>query len=113
MTDRDERAGRSAEDGAATDGSDISAQAPRLLEEAIGVEWYERPGSDVDRAAYALCRLRRAGGVSAGDEAVRQALAQASPAALVWFVSRTISFMDESGFPEAVELWFHGDDERE
>ncbi len=41
-----------------------------------------------------------------GDEAVRDSLQQASPDALVWLASRAISYMDESGFPEAVEPWF-------
>jgi hypothetical protein len=37
---------------------------------------------------------------------VRIVLSSASPAALVWIASRAISYMDESGFPEAVEMWF-------
>ena len=41
-----------------------------------------------------------------GDEAVRTALLQADQEALIWFASRAISYMDESGFPEAVERWF-------
>jgi hypothetical protein len=41
-----------------------------------------------------------------GDEAVRDALRQADPDAVVWLASRTISYLDESGFPEAVEPWF-------
>jgi hypothetical protein len=81
--------------------------ASALLDRAVGVEWYERPGGDVDRAAYLLCRLRREhGGTAQADEAVRRALAEASPAAVVWLTSRAISFMDESGFPEATERWF-------
>jgi len=87
-----------------------------LLDRAAGVEWYEGPGSDVDFAAFMLCRLRRAragekGGPLHGDEAVRAALRQADPEALVWFASRAISFMDENGFPEAVEPWFGVTDE--
>ncbi len=89
----------------------IADEAPELLDRAAGVEWYERPGNDIDRAAYMLCRLRRAragekGGPSHGDEAVRAALLQAEPESLVWFTSRAISYMDETGFPEAVERWF-------
>jgi hypothetical protein len=55
--------------------------------------------------------LRRArggekGGPEHGDEAVRQVLGDASSPALVWLASRAISYMDETGFPEAVEPWF-------
>ena len=39
----------------------------------------------------------------AGDEAVRAALAQADPAAVIWIASRGISYMDEMGFPDTVE----------
>lgn len=91
--------------------SRIADEAPAVLDRASGVEWYERPGTDIDFAAYVLCRLRRAragekGGPVYGDEAVRAALHQAEPDALVWFASRAISYMDENGFPEAVERWF-------
>lgn len=91
--------------------SSIADDAPRALDRAAGVEWYERPGSDVDFAAYMLCRLRRAragekGGPVHGDDAVRAALFQAEPEALVWFASRAVSYMDENGFPEAMERWF-------
>lgn len=96
--------------------SRIADDAALLLDRAAGVEWYEGPGSDVDFAAFMLCRLRRAragekGGPLHGDEAVRAALRQADPEALVWFASRAISFMDENGFPEAVEPWFGVTDE--
>lgn len=96
---------------AAEDGGRLEDQAGPLLEQAVGVEWYERGGSDVDRAALTLCRLRRAtagekGGPTYGDEAVRRVLDQASGSALVWLASRAISYMDESGYPEAVEPWF-------
>ena len=96
---------------AAEDAGRLSEEAGPLLDRAVGVEWYENGGSDVDRAALTLCRLRRAkagekGGPRHGDEAVRSALSQASAPALVWFASRAISYMDESGFPEAVEPWF-------
>jgi len=89
----------------------IADEAPGLLDRAAGVEWYERGGNDIDLAAYMLCRLRRAragekGGPSHGDEAVRTALLQAEPESLVWFTSRAISYMDETGFPESVERWF-------
>ena len=32
-------------------------------------------------------------------------LAAVSPEAVLWLASRAISYMDESGFPEAVEPW--------
>ena len=96
---------------AGAEASHLAGQAPDLLDQAAGVEWYERPGSDVDFAAYMLCRLRRAragekGGPVHGDEAVRAALQQVDPDALVWFASRAVSYMDENGFPEAIEPWF-------
>ena len=37
---------------------------------------------------------------------MRAALAEANPEAVVWLASRAISYMDETGFPDAVELWF-------
>ena len=100
---------------AAEDAVRLSEDAGRLLDQAVGVDWYELPGSDVDRAALTLCRLRRAGagdkgGPRHGDEAVRQAIAGASAPALVWLVSRAVSYMDESGFPEAVGPWFPQED---
>jgi len=96
---------------AAEDASRLSGEAGLLLDRALGVEWYEESGSDVDLAALTLCRLRRAragekGGPNHGDEAVRQALSAASTPAVVWLASRAISYMDESGFPEAVGPWF-------
>lgn len=100
---------------AAGDASRLAAEAGPLVERAINVQWYELPGNDVDRAALTLCRLRRAvagglGGPEHGDEAVRDVLAQVSPAALVWFASRAVSFLDESGFPDAVAPWFRDED---
>jgi hypothetical protein len=95
---------------AADDASRLTEQAPPLVDRARGVDWYHRPGGEVDRAAYVLCRLRRAragelGGPLHGDEAVRVALGVATPEALVWFASRAISYMDETGFPETIEPW--------
>lgn len=95
---------------AAEDASRHAAQAGPLLERAIDVQWYDVPGNDVDRAALVLCRLRRAmaarhGGSPRGDDAVRAVLAGVSPEALVWFASRTVSYLDETGFPDAVEPW--------
>ena len=85
-------------------------EAGPRLDRAVGVGWYEQPGNAIDAAAFTLCRLRRArggekGGPEYGDEAVRQVLAEVSPPALVWLASRAISYMDEHGFPEAVEPW--------
>ena len=96
---------------AAEDVGRFTEEAGPILEQAIGVEWYDHHGTEVDRAALTLCRLRRAragekGVSTSGDEAVRRVLTEASPAAIVWLASRAISYMDESGFPEAVEPWF-------
>lgn len=96
---------------AAEDGSRYLEEAPGLVEQAVGVTWYLDPSNGVDRAALALCRLRRAragekGRPEAGDEAVRIALGEVSEPALVWLASRAISYMDESGYPEAMEPWF-------
>jgi len=103
---------------ASVEASSIADEAPELLDSSAGVEWYERQGNDADFAAYMLCRLRRAraaekGGPRYGDEAVRAALVQASPDALVWLASRAISYMDENGFPEAVEPWLAAIDEED
>lgn len=96
---------------AAEDSARFAEEAAATLDGATGVNWYHEAGTAVDHAALTLCRLRRAraglrGGPEHGDEAVRAALAQASPDALVWIASRAISYMDETGFPEAVERWF-------
>jgi hypothetical protein len=96
---------------AAEDVGRLREEAGPQIDQAVGVGWYERPGNEVDGAALTLCRLRRArggekGGPEYGDEAVRQVLEGASTPALVWLASRAISYMDESGFPEAVEPWF-------
>ncbi len=95
---------------AAVDAAELWDAAGPLLERARDVGWYDVPGSDVDRAASALCRLRRAtagrrGAPHHGDEAVRTVLDAASPEAVVWLASRAISYMDEYGFPEAVAPW--------
>jgi hypothetical protein len=95
---------------AAEDAGSLEDQIAPLLDRAVGVEWYRQHGTDIDRATATLCRLRRAragerGGPQGGDDAVRAALAAASPEAVLWLASRTISYMDETGFPEAVEPW--------
>ena len=96
---------------AAEDALRLREEAAELLDRAVGVEWYDEHGNAVDRAALTLCRLRRAragekGTPAAGDTAVREALHGARPESLVWLASRAISYMDETGFPEAVEPWF-------
>ena len=96
---------------AAEDAGELADNVVPVIDRSVGVDWYAEGGTDVDRAAFMLCRLRRArggekGGPHFGDEAVRQVLAASDSAALLWLLSRAISFMDETGFPEAVELWF-------
>lgn len=96
---------------AAEDAGAHADEAVTLLDRAVGVEWYRQHGTDVDHAAFELCLLRRAragekGGPEAGDEAVRAVLAAARPEAVLWIASRAISYMDETGFPEAVAPWF-------
>jgi len=93
---------------AVEDAAQLTNELGPLVERAVGVQWYETIGNDADVAALALCRLRRAragvgGGILHGDAAVRDALEAVSAAALVWITSRAISYMDENGFPEAVE----------
>ncbi len=77
---------------AAEDAARLAAEATARVDGALGAGWYGRPGS-----------AGAGGGAEQGDEAVRQALARARPEALVWLASRAISYMDEHGFPEAVE----------
>jgi hypothetical protein len=94
--------------GAAEDAARHFERAVGEIDSAVGAEW--RPGSAVDRAASTLCYLRRAragerGSPQHGDEAVRAALEAADPEALVWLASRAIAYLDETGFPEAVEPW--------
>jgi hypothetical protein len=96
---------------AAEDADELTQHAVERVDQAGGVDWYEVPGTAVDLAALTLCRLRRAkagigGGPRHGDAAVRAALEQASPEAVVWIASRAISYLDETGFPDAVEPWF-------
>lgn len=96
--------------GATEDANMLAAQAPQAIDDAVGSEWYVEHGNKADRAAYTLCRLRRARAgqwqsPTAGDDAVRAALAEASPEAVVWLASRAISYMDENGFPEAAQPW--------
>ena len=86
-----------------------------LIEQAKGVSWYDEPGADVDLAAARLCLLRRAragaaASVEAGDDAVRLVLTEADKDAVVWLLSRTISYLDEQGFPDFVPgAWLQDD----
>ncbi len=78
-----------------------------LLGRAKGASWYEDVGNEVDIAVAALCRLRRAGagargGSDGGDEAVREAFARTDSETVIWIASRTISYLDEHGFPEGL-----------
>ena len=96
---------------AAEEAGRMAEHALAALERAGGVDWYEENGTAVDEAAYALSLLRRAqsglrGGPRHGDEAVRRVLGQASPEVVLWLASRAVSYMDETGYPEAVEPWF-------
>jgi hypothetical protein len=93
---------------ASEDAGQLALQATSAIDDALGSEWYAEHGNKADRAAYILCRLRRARGgqyrsSQAGDNAVRAALADASPEAVVWLASRAISYMDENSFPESAE----------
>jgi hypothetical protein len=95
---------------AAEDAGQLALQAAKAVDDALGSEWYAEHGNNADRAAYTLCRLRRARAgqwrsSKAGDDAVRIALADASPEAVVWLASRAISYMDENDFPENVERY--------
>lgn len=96
--------------GAVEDARQLASGSPALVDAAAGASWYTEPGNPVDTALFALCRLRRAASgdrarMEAGDEAVRAALEQADPEAVVWLASRVVSYMDEQGFPEQVEPW--------
>ena len=96
---------------AAEEAGRLSEQAAAAMARADGVDWYEENGTAIDEAAFALTRLRRAqaglrGGPRYGDEEVRRVLEQASPESVLWLASRAISYMDETGYPEAVEPWF-------
>ena len=103
---------------ATDDASRLAGDVTNRIERAVGVQWYEEIGNDADIAALALCRLRRSraglrGGPAHGDAAVREALGTVSPEALAWIASRAISYMDENGFPEAIEPWVEEEDESE
>lgn len=89
------------------DAAQLEESLVPLLAKAVGVSWYDAPGREADLAAARLCLLRRArAGASAsqeaGDDAVRLVLAEADPEAVVWLLSRAISYLDEQGFPDLV-----------
>lgn len=91
---------------ALADLAELSETAAQLMEQALGVSWYEDDLNAVDLAVLALCRLRRAGAGArgssgAGDAVVRDVLAQADTETVSWIASRAISYMDEHGFPES------------
>jgi hypothetical protein len=93
---------------ATDDAARLETEAVPFVERAVGVQWYDMIGNEADLAALELCRLRRyraglRGGPAHGDAAVRDVLGQVSPEALAWIASRAISYMDENGFPEALE----------
>ena len=85
-----------------------------LLDRAVGVEWYEaarngrrsRGGHAVPPARAA--RAGERGGPRSGDEAVRAVLGRQSARHSSGSRAVAISYMDETGFPEAVEPWFPG-----
>jgi hypothetical protein len=89
------------------DAARIEETLAPLIEHAKDVSWYDEPGADVDVATARLCLLRRAragaaASVEAGDDAVRLVLTEADKDAVVWLLSRAISYMDEQGFPDFV-----------
>lgn len=96
---------------ASADADRLGEAAVDLVDAAEGESWYTIPGNAVDEALAVLCLLRRAKagrrgeGSESGDAAVRLALEQARPEAVVWLASRVVSYMDEHGFPEDVESW--------
>ena len=95
---------------AADDAQELFGRGPELVAAASGASWYTQPGNPADVAVVSLCLLRRAASgdrasFEGGDAAVREALADTDPEALVWLMSRLISYMDEQGFPELVEPW--------
>jgi hypothetical protein len=100
---------------ASDDASRLADDVALQIERAVGVQWYEEIGNDADVAALGLCRLRRSraglrGGPAHGDAAVREAFGAVSPEALAWIASRAISYMDENGFPEALEPFIEEDE---
>ena len=86
---------------------EVVDDAVRLVNDGLGASWYEE-GNAIDVAVATLCWLRRdeadaQRGAAAGDNLVRRVLETAEPEAVIWLASRTISHMDEHGFPDAFE----------
>jgi hypothetical protein len=99
------------------DASPAHGESRALADEAVdavnaakGASWYDEIANPADRAAVMLCRLRRAAAgrgrdPATGDAAVRLALEEAELEAVIWLASRTISYMDEQGYPETLAAW--------
>ena len=47
---------------AAEDAGQLALQAAKAIDDAVGSGWYTEHGNKADRAAFVLCRLRRARG---------------------------------------------------
>ncbi|MDP8910960.1 MAG: hypothetical protein M3M94_02700 [Actinomycetota bacterium] len=85
-------------------GDEALTRAVALVNDARGSSWYEERNS-IDLALAALCMMRRGESdakrsAQAGDDLVRQVLERTDAEALVWLASRTISYIDEHGFPD-------------
>ena len=89
------------------DFSELVEAAPSLLDVATGATWYGTTAPSTRRSSPSVASAVRqpadAGGPEAGDAAVRNALGDASPGAVLWALSRAVSYMDEQGFPEEWE----------
>ncbi len=85
-------------------------RGPELLERAVGVQWYRQARNRRRPAPRSALQAPPArAGVRGGPEPATTRCAaplEVSPEAVVWLASRAISYMDETGFPEAVEPWF-------
>ena len=89
------------------DADRLAEALEQTINEAKGVGWYDDVGSAVDVAVARLCLLRRAkagesSSTAAGDEAVRLLLERSDPETVAWLLTRTISYLDEQGFPDFV-----------
>lgn len=106
---RDERRRPPADFVAAEEADRLAARALAQLGQTFDAD-SARPGNRLDLAIVTLCRLRRAaagqkGGPEHGDDAVRAVLEQAGSEALISITSRSISYMDETGFGRPVAPW--------
>ena len=96
---------------AAEEAGRLAERAAAALARADGVDWYEENGTAIDEAAFALARLRRAqaglrGGPRPGTRRSGACSSRRARSPCCWLASRAISYMDETGYPEAVEPWF-------